>query len=521
MAEYRDGFLDDDEQSFNGSFMNRLLDKLHQVFHEPKSASYKIMMPLIWIMILFSIFLFLIDISLPLDDDFKQILEWFDVAILIFFALEYIGRILSYRAPRFLLYNHSTASLLRHNVNERFKYALGSLNLIDLLTILGGSPELRGLRALRLLRLLRLLKGSTVFQYSNPIHEIFDSIHKNRLLYILSFSIVALSTIVGGLSIYLVENKITSIADGLWWAIVTLTTVGYGDISPESFLGRAVAATLMIVGMFTLALFAGVVSQTLLKSVLSIREEQFRMSTHMNHIIICNYEPSARMLLNTLMKEYDLEETQAVIFANMERPNDIPSEFEWQRGDPTKESELSKVRIAFSKACIIVGSRSVLPQLADAGTILTIFTIRSFVEKQKEYENRKKPIYIAAEILDSENIEHARTAGANEVIESTRVGFSLLSHAISQQGSAAVLSSIATLEDQNLFIGKCPPGVELPISFYDLSKFLQKTYAILLIGFKQETKHKINPAPETMMSSEYGLIYLSEKPQLLDFTPKI
>ena len=180
------------------------------------------------------------------------------------------------------------------------------------------------------------------------------------------------------------------------------------------------------------------------------------MSTHMNHIVICNYEPSTRMLLDTLLKEYDLNETQAVIFAATERPSDIPSEFEWQKGDPTKESELSKVRLSYARACIVVGSRSVLPQLADASTILTTFTIRSFVEKHTEYKKRKKPLYIAAEILDSENIEHAKTAGANEVIESTKVGFSLLSHAISHQGSASVLSSIATFQDQNLIIGIIP-----------------------------------------------------------------
>jgi len=478
------------------------------------------MMPLIWIMIVISILLFLVDINIDESHPFKSIIEWFDVVILVFFAFEYIARIISYEAPRFALFNHSTSSLLRHNVNERLKYAFGPLNLIDLLTILGGSPELRGLRALRLLRLLRLLKGSTIFQYSNPIHEIFDSIHKNRLLYLLSFSLVAFSTVVGGLSIFLVEKKITNIADGLWWAIVTLTTVGYGDISPESFLGRFVAATLMIVGMFTLALFAGVVSQTLLQSVLSIREEQFRMSTHMNHIVICNYEPSARILLNTLLQEHNLEETKAVIFANMERPNDIPSEFEWQMGDPTKESTLSKVRISYAKACIVVGSRSVLPQLADASTILTAFTIRSFVKKHPEYQKRKKPLYIAAEILDSENIEHARTAGADEVIESTRVGFSLLSHAISQHGSAAVLSSIATLQEQNLFIGSFPKELDSPTDFFTLSSHLQKRYSILLIGIKSQTKHQINPPSDTAITEEHELIYLAEKSELLNFPPK-
>ena len=474
------------------------------------------MTPVIWILIFVSILLFFIDVTLENKHGFQNILEWIDFGVLIFFAFEYIARIVSYQAPRFALFHHSPASMLRQQIIERIKYALNPLNLIDLLTVLGGTPELRGLRALRLLRLLRLLRGSTIFQYSNPLHEIFDSIQKNRLLYLLSFSIVGFSTLVGGMSIFLVEKKITTIADGFWWAIVTLTTVGYGDISPESLFGRLIASVLMIVGMFTLALFAGVVSQTLLQSVLSIREEQFRMSTHMNHIVICNYEPSARMLLDTLLKEYDLTDKKAVIFADFERPSDIPSEFEWQQGDPTKESELSKVRLSYAESCIIVGSRSVLPQIADAKSILTVFTIRAFLEKSTEYAQRKKKLYIAAEILDSENIIHAKTAGANEVIESTKVGFSLLSHAITHQGSASVISKIATFHDQNLFIGSVPSSISVPTTFQAIHTALQKELSIMVIGIQHEEEH-INPSSSMEVTQNSGIIYLSEEPKLLPF----
>ena len=499
--------------------MKKLLSILHHAFHNPNATSYRILTPIIWLLIFVSIFLFVIDISIDEQHSSRKLLEWIDTGVLIFFGFEYLARIISYQAPRFALFNHSRASLLRQHVIERVKYALHPLNLIDLLTILGGTPELRGLRALRLLRLLRLLRGSTIFQYSNPLHEIFDSLQKNRLLYMLSFSIVGFSTLVGGLSIFLVEDSITTIADGFWWAIVTLTTVGYGDISPVSLFGRLVASALMIVGMFTLALFAGVVSQTLLQSVMSIREEQFRMSTHMNHIVICNYEPSARMLLDTLLQEYDLSDKKAVIFTDFERTSDIPSEFEWQRGDPTKESELSKVRIEYAEACIVVGSRSALPQIADAKTILTIFTIRAFMEKAPENKARKKKLYIAAEILDSENIVHAKTAGASEVIESTKVGFSLLSHAISHQGSASVLSKIANFEDQNLFIGTPPSFIKLPTSFQELHATLHEMLGLMVIGIQEDDEY-INPDPKREVTQKSGIIYLSEEPKLEPFHKK-
>lgn len=99
------------------------------------------------------------------------------------------------------------------------------------------------------------------------------------------------------------------------------------------------------------------------------------------------------------------------------------------QGDPTKESELNKVRIDRAAALVVAGARHVSPQQADAITLLTLFTIRSYLKAQRSAKRRFHPVYVVAEILDSENVDHARTAGADEVIETRRLGFSLLAHA--------------------------------------------------------------------------------------------
>ncbi len=100
------------------------------------------------------------------------------------------------------------------------------------------------------------------------------------MLFALAFGVLGTATILGGLSIYLVEvrlnQQIATVGDGLWWALVTVTTVGFGDITPVTFLGRIIGACLMVAGMFTLALFAGIVGSSLVRGMMSIREEQFR-----------------------------------------------------------------------------------------------------------------------------------------------------------------------------------------------------------------------------------------------------
>ena len=101
-----------------------------------------------------------------------------------------------------------------------------------------------------------------------------------------------------------------------------------------------------------------------------------------------------------------------------ERPRELPPSFLWVQGDPTKESELDKVRLTHAEAVIISGARDMSPQSADARTILITFTIRSYLKaKFKEVRKRRSPVYVVAEVLDSENVDHAAAAGADEVID--------------------------------------------------------------------------------------------------------
>lgn len=498
--------------------VNKILHPIHNAFHVPNTVIYRWVNGSIWFVIVLSILLFAIDINYGDLHPLHKTLAEIDNHIIKFFIVEYILRILSYRPPILDILAQRRLIRLKTHVLARIRYAFKLLNLIDLLTILGGSAALRGLRALRLLRLLRLLKSTRLFQYSNPLHGVLDALQKNHLLYILAFSLVANVTIIGGLSIYLIEyginDKIQTLNDGIWWALVTLTTVGYGDISPITPLGKIVGGFLMIAGMFTLALFAGVVGHTLLSSFLSIRDEQFRMSTTMKHLVICGYTSEAELLLHTILEEFNPDTTKLVIFSKGPRPSEIPAEFDWIPGDPSKEADLNKVRLAYADSCIIVGNRNVLPQIADANSILVLFTIRSYMNKHPVTAQRAVPLYIATEILDIENIEHAKTAGADEVIASTQLGFSMLSHTVKEHGSAQVLSTIASAKDYNLYMAVLPHDTPLPMQYSELSQWLKTRYNILLIGLKISEETTINPQDVTPIQQDHQLIYLATHPTI-------
>ena len=242
------------------------------------------------------------------------------------------------------------------------------------------------------------------------------------------------------------------------------------------------------------------------------------MSSTMKHIVICGYESSSRMLLDTIEEEFDIKMYKPVIFAPYERPSNIPLEFEWIKGDPTKESELEKARLAYADSCLIISSKSDSPQLDDAKSILTVFTIRSFLENNSIAQRRQHPLYITVEILEPENVQHAQLAGANEVIESTRLSYSMLSHSIAQKGTGGVVSSIISARAQNIYVIDDIKDLILPMSFDDVFQRLRHEYGVLVIGVRDKylKVETVNPPQNFVVTKNHSIIYLADHSIITD-----
>jgi voltage-gated potassium channel len=172
-------------------------------------------------------------------------LEW---VFTVLFTLEYVLRLIS--------------------VGKPLVYARSFFGVVDLLAILPtyaslilpGSQYFLVIRLLRVLRIFRVLK---IVQYVGEADHLLKALRASqRKITVFLFTVVTLAVIFGSI-IYVVEDEkdgFTSIPRCVYWAIVTLTTVGYGDISPKTDLGQAIAAVIMIFGYGIIAVPTGIVS---------------------------------------------------------------------------------------------------------------------------------------------------------------------------------------------------------------------------------------------------------------------
>lgn len=441
-----------------------------------------------------------------------RVTYYLDRVILGVFILEYIARLIFIRNAVPSGLQLSPLQKLHYQILARLRFIFSPWGLVDLSAIL---PIFPLLRSLRMLRLLRLFRSAQFFKYHNPFMILAASFRDNSLLFAISLSLVFVVTGLSSVMLYIAEfgknDQITSFQDTIWWAIVTVTTVGYGDISPTTPGGKVIAAGLMFAGMFVIAMLAGLVSSTLVGRLMPLRAEQVRMSSITDHFVIAGWNLEVPMMLEQLELEYGNRMPAVIVMAEVSRPPMLDPKYIYVQGDPLKESELEKARMAFAKTVIIIADHKsdASPSTRDAVTLLTIFTVRSF--ESRESEKRRVPIHIVVEILDKENYEHAHIAGADEVIETSRLGSSLLAHMAGNPGLGIVVSELLLATNSNLYTDMIPAELQKnELTFGELRLSMREKFGVLTIGFMHQKNLNINPSDNEKIYENDKVVYIGE-----------
>lgn len=228
-------------------------DKIHQIIYEADTPAGKWFDILLIITIIVSIILVMLESIESIDKKYHAVLNFAEWIITILFTIEYILRVVTIKKPT--------------------TYILSFYGVIDLLAtipkyislIFVGTHALIALRALRLLRVFRILKLARYLGASKTLSVALKASKVKISVFLLA---VLVLTIILGTVMYLVEgpkNGFTSIPYSMYWAIVTLTTVGYGDISPHTPLGQFIASIVMILGYGIIAVPTGIVTSEMTK----------------------------------------------------------------------------------------------------------------------------------------------------------------------------------------------------------------------------------------------------------------
>ncbi len=222
--------------------------RLHEITFEADTRAGQLFdLALIWL-ILLSVATVLLESIRQVRVQYGDLLYTLEWVFTILFTVEYVLRLLSVRRP--------------------LRYATSFFGVVDLLAIIPtylsifvpGSQYLLVIRILRLLRVFRLLKLS---EYVAEADTLRRALRASRRKISVFLSAVVLLVVVIGALMYVIEGEahgFTSIPVSIYWAIVTLTTVGYGDLSPQTPFGKMLASVVMVIGYGIIAVPTGIVS---------------------------------------------------------------------------------------------------------------------------------------------------------------------------------------------------------------------------------------------------------------------
>ncbi|MEX2349582.1 MAG: ion transporter [Flavobacteriaceae bacterium] len=269
--------------------LDKIRQRIYIVIYGTNTKAGKLFDVLLLIFILLSVVAVMLESVQDIDAKYHQVLliaEWIFTSL---FTIEYILRIFSTRKP--------------------WQYIFSFYGIIDLLAILPmylsffitGSNLLTSVRALRLLRLFRVLKLANFVGEATNLKKALKASRTKITVFL--FSVLIIAMVIGTL-MFLIEGPAagySSIPRGIYWTIVTLTTVGYGDIVPQTAIGQFLAMLVMIVGYGVIAVPTGIVSAefTLQKNKLNKRKKEKTTTTTV--CAVCNtsgHKPDAEFCYN-------------------------------------------------------------------------------------------------------------------------------------------------------------------------------------------------------------------------------
>ncbi len=321
----------------------------------------------------------------------------------------------------------------------------------------------------------------------NIIESIKSILKKPIVKVFLAFSLLTFiaSTLVLHFERNTNPSEYTSFWDSIWWALVTVFTVGYGDIRPITFGGRMVAIVVMFAGISLLSLITATISSIFVSK--KIREDQGLESIkYENHIIICGWNNRAESIIDTIFLLSKQKQPKIILVNELpEREiNTVLDKFrknrvKFIRGDYTRNAPLERANIKDADAVILLPDLSQIDfSSADDKTLLATLNIKSSYSKLK----------VIAFIMNKENEVHLKRAKADEIFISDQFADFIIASNVLEPGLTNVLSEILNPKGKNTISSLPIPTKFKGRKYEELFQHFKTQHKFLLLGVVSEVE---------------------------------
>lgn len=304
------------------------------------------------------------------------------------------------------------------------------------------------------------------------------------------FVIILLVAMVGGAGVLLLERhagiqQFRNVGEALWWAIVTMTTVGYGDFTPQALPGRVLAVVIMFAGISLMAVLSGTVASQLVAR--RLRANQGLMAIKVkDHVIICGWHHKVESLLGALLSLASDQEGFQVVLINEEHEDRMQSlknqygytSVKYIRGEFTREATLRQAQIEFAKAVILMPVESPTGGTSDEKTILASLTIKNLNPK----------VHLVAYVHDRQSLPHVKRANADDAVLADNYSSFIAASHILEPGIPQTVEELLESSSPHRFQRASIPKELIGRSFEELLMHNKKEHGWLTVGLFHEEK---------------------------------
>ncbi len=308
-------------------------------------------------------------------------------------------------------------------------------------------------------------------------------------------SLVAL-TALSAVALWRLEPD-TPLRDWVWWSVVTVTTVGYGDIAPSSTWGRLIGVVLMFFGIGVLSLFTATIAGYFVE--LKLKRERGMEAMHLqDHIILIEWNQRAEAIHRELRSDARSAEAPIVLLAEIDAKPVDDDLLHFIHGEVTEEN-LARANVETARTVIILGDDRLEPGARDAKVVLSTLAV----------ETLNPATHTVVELVKEENARHCRRAKADEIIVGNRFSSRLIASAAVDHGISKVMSELLSSTYGNDLRRVPVPGALAGRSFLEVFTEMKRSNSCIVLAVQRDLEVTTNPAMDRVVEPADHLIVIS------------